>query len=140
MKLTTFPGGAVLVDSEDSTVMIDPARSGPFYRRFPDWGDLAESRDFLLTGASSSANKDAPVLLEALDGTAYCSEETAAKLEKHHGNPDRIAIVRPGIRLIIDGLTVLVCEGESESVLSFEITDGTDTVTVGPAVPMRQNG
>ena len=135
MDITTFPGGTVLVTSGESAVIIDPHRNGPFFRRFPDWGDLAESRDILLTGIYAAALKDVPPLLEALDGTVYCSEKTAEALEKKHGNPDRIVVARPGVKLIIDALTVTVCEGGAEGILSFEISDGTDRVTLFGAFP-----
>ncbi len=123
------------MESEEGTVVMDPCRSGSLFKKFPDWGDLALSRDILLTGNSRSANKDVPALLEALDGTVYCNEATAKVLEKNHGNPDRIVVVRPGMKLFVDGLTVTTCEGETPETLSFTVDDGNGEVTLWSAVP-----
>lgn len=113
MKITWFGAASIMIESGDDRIMIDPVKGHSHSENDPSWEDLMSSGNILLTSGRIERSATIPLIVNTSGATVYSSSEAASLLEKEKTCPDLIAIVKPGLRLSFESISVDVLKGYS---------------------------
>lgn len=112
MKITWYGTASLLIENEESRVLIDPFLPLKGAKNHPSLLDYQKEDSILITHGHIDHLGSVPKILLHSDATVYCSAVPAATLEKKNADSDQIVIIRPGDVLYFGDIKAIVLPGK----------------------------
>lgn len=112
MKITWYGTASLLIENEESRILIDPFLPLKGAANHPSLLDYQKEDSILITHGHIDHLGSIPKILLHSDATVYCSAVPAATLEKKNADSDQIVIIRPGDVLHFGNIKTTVLSGK----------------------------